>query len=129
MTGINKYQGRIPNNGFCAVLALGSLIPGLAAKAPTGISQEGSQLARDFMFACVLYMKASFSQGTKKAWEVLFPFRGRHFAARHRAANLTWSHVLFLNKLHTYTHRVLEVAIPKELGWKGWLCVAAWIRP
>lgn len=32
-------------------------MPGLAAKAPTGISQEGRQLSRDFTFACVLYVK------------------------------------------------------------------------
>jgi len=36
-------------------------MPGLVAKAPTGISQEGGQLARDFAFACVLYMKGFFS--------------------------------------------------------------------
>lgn len=44
----NKYQRRF-HNGFCAVLAPGSFMPGLAAKSPTGISQEGVQLAKDYI--------------------------------------------------------------------------------
>lgn len=95
----SKYQHRF-HNGFWALLAPGSFVPGLAAKAPTGISQEGSQLSRDFTFACVLYIKVGcfffyFSWETKKAWEVLFIFWGRCFSVQLQAVNLTGSHVLF----------------------------------
>lgn len=61
------------------MLAPGSFMPGLAAKAPTGILQEGGQLAGDFTFACVLYMKGFIPKKQKKPGKYCLSFEGGTF--------------------------------------------------
>lgn len=98
-------------------------MPGLAAKAPTGISQEGSQLSRDFTFACVLYIKVVvfflfFLRNKKSLGSIVYLLREVLFCAASGCQLDREPCAVLLSKLHLCTHRAetLEVVLQKELG-------------
>lgn len=89
VTGINKHQtpAQVSQQWLCCRAGTGLVVPGLAAKPPTGISQESSQLAGNFVCLCAVHERVVIPQKQKKPGKDCLSCEGGAFVC----ASLEWS--------------------------------------